>query len=131
VLNQHSDHARLGQLVRDAARLARYGGLKELSGQKSHAIEQLFFYAVTPDAEPPDVTPILIDISAPDTIAVWTAAMNAHATQTSARQYVELQMTRARLLGARAGVEFAMALFPNEPLMFDSLTQTGKGARRF
>ena len=28
VENQHPDHARLGQLVLDAARLARYGGLK-------------------------------------------------------------------------------------------------------
>jgi LmbE family N-acetylglucosaminyl deacetylase len=131
VLNQHSDHARLGQLVRDAARLARYGGLKELRGQNAHAIEQLFFYAITPDAEPPDITPILIDISSPETISAWTAAMNAHASQTAARKYVELQMTRARLLGARAGVEYAMALFPNEPLMFDLLTQAGKGARRF
>lgn len=30
VPNQHPDHWRLGQLVRDAARLARYGGLAEL-----------------------------------------------------------------------------------------------------
>src|SRR5271166_2289633 len=30
VENQHPDHARLGQLARDAARLARYGGIKEL-----------------------------------------------------------------------------------------------------
>jgi len=30
VENQHPDHARLGRLVRDAARLARYGGIAEL-----------------------------------------------------------------------------------------------------
>ena len=30
VENQHPDHPRLGQLVRDACRLARYGGVKEL-----------------------------------------------------------------------------------------------------
>ena len=30
VENQHPDHAKLGQLVRDACRLARYGGVKEL-----------------------------------------------------------------------------------------------------
>lgn len=46
--NQHPDHARLGQLVRDAARLARYGGLKELLEHHSHEIEQLFYYAITP-----------------------------------------------------------------------------------
>lgn len=131
VENQHPDHARLGNLVRDAARLARYGGLKELRKQNSHAIEQLFFYAITPEAEPRDVMPVLIDVSSPEIISAWTAAMNAHASQASTRNYVDLQMTRARLLGARAGIEYAIALFPNEPLLFESLTQVGKGARRF
>jgi LmbE family N-acetylglucosaminyl deacetylase len=129
--NQHPDHARLGQLVRDAARLARYGGLKELRGREPHAIEQLFFYAVTPEAEPRDVTPVLIDISSPEIIATWKAAMEAHASQTSARNYVELQLTRARLLGARAGIEFASALWANDPLVLTSLAQAGRGNRRF
>ena len=66
VENQHPDHGRLGKLVRDAARLARFGGLKELRGSPPHAIKQLFFYAVTPEAEPTNITPILIDISAPE-----------------------------------------------------------------
>jgi LmbE family N-acetylglucosaminyl deacetylase len=131
VENQHPDHARLGTLVRDAARLARYGGLKELRGQSSHAIERLFFYAVTPEAEPAGISPVLIDVSAPEIITTWTAAMKAHASQVSARNYIELQLTRARLLGARAGIGHAIALFPNEPLVFESLTQTGRGARRF
>jgi LmbE family N-acetylglucosaminyl deacetylase len=131
VANQHPDHARLGQLVRDAARLARYGGLKELRAHKPHAIEQLFFYAVTPEAEPRDITPVLIDISASKIISTWTAAMEAHSSQTAARNYVELQLTRARLLGARAGIDFAVALFPNEPLVFSSLTQTGRAVRQF
>ncbi|HET7625830.1 MAG TPA: hypothetical protein VFM25_11255, partial [Verrucomicrobiae bacterium] len=81
--------------------------------------------------EPRDITPVLVDISDPEIIATWTAAMNAHASQTNARNYVELQLTRARLLGARAGVGHAMALFPNDPLIFDSLAQAGRGARRF
>ena len=131
VENQHPDHARLGKLVRDAARLARYGGLKELRSLTPHKIEQLFFYAVTAEAEPRDITPVLIDVSGPEIIATWTAAMKAHASQMSTRNYVELQLTRARLLGARAGVDFAIALFPNEPLVFASLAQAGRGARRF
>lgn len=49
VENQHPDHAVLGNLVRDAARLARYGGVKELQDQPPHAIGQLWYYAVTPD----------------------------------------------------------------------------------
>jgi LmbE family N-acetylglucosaminyl deacetylase len=131
VENQHPDHARLGQLVRDAARLAGYGGLKELRASPAHAIDQLFFYAVTLEAEPVDITPILIDISAPEIVAAWTAAMEAHASQARTRHYVELQLTRARLWGLRAGVGHAMALFPNDPLVLDSLAQAGHGARSF
>jgi len=44
-------------------RLARFGGLKELRKARPHAIGQLFYYAVTPEAEPPDITPVLIDVS--------------------------------------------------------------------
>ena len=131
VENQHPDHWRLGKLVRDAARLARYGGVAELRGLRPHAIEQLFYYAVTPEAEPRDITPVLVDISAPEIVRAWIAAMKAHASQVNARNYIELQVTRARLLGARAGVGHAMALFPNEPLVFDSLARTGRSARRF
>jgi N-acetylglucosamine malate deacetylase 1 len=131
VENQHPDHWRLGKLVRDAARLARFGGLKELHSAPSHAIQQLFFYAVTPEAEPTDITPIFMDISQPDIVRTWTAAMKAHVTQVSARNYIELQLTRARLLGARAGVDHAIALFPNEPLLFGSLAETGVGVRGF
>ena len=131
VANQHPDHPRLGQMVRDAARLARYGGLKELSDLPPHAIGQLFFYAVTPEAEPSGEMPVLVDVSAPELVAAWTAAMKAHATQTNALSYVELQLTRARLRGLRAGVSHAIALFPNEPVMVESLAQLGRGARAF
>jgi LmbE family N-acetylglucosaminyl deacetylase len=131
VENQHPDHARLGQLVRDACRLARYGGVKELRKTPPHAIEQLFYYAVTPEAEPANISPVLIDVSAPDILKAWTAAMEAHASQISARSYVELQLTRARLRGLRAGIGHVMVLFPNDPLVLDSLAQVGRSARRF
>ena len=131
VENQHPDHARLGQLVRDAARLARYGGLKELRRRSPHAIEQLFFYAVTSEAEPSSITPVLMDISAPEILTAWTAAMEVHGSQVSARRYVELQLTRARLRGLRAGIGHAIALFPNDPLVLDSFAAIGRSARRF
>lgn len=131
VANQHPDHARLGNLVRDAARLARYGGLAELRDQHPHAINALFYYAVTPEAEPRDLTPVLVDLSDPAIIATWTTAMEAHATQTGARQYVELQLTRARLHGLRSGLEYAQPLFPNDPLILATLGQLGGSARRF
>jgi LmbE family N-acetylglucosaminyl deacetylase len=129
--NQHPDHARLGQIVRDATRLARYGGVEELRALAPHAVGQLLFYAVTPEAEPAGVAPVLVDVSAPEILAAWTAAMQAHATQTSALSYVELQLTRARLRGLRAGIGHAIALFPNDPLVIESLAQLGRGARAF
>jgi LmbE family N-acetylglucosaminyl deacetylase len=86
---------------------------------------------VTPEAEPSGVTPVLVDVSAPAVLKAWTSAMEAHVSQAAARNYVELQLTRARLRGLRAGVGHAIALFPNDPLVLDSLAQMGCGARRF
>jgi LmbE family N-acetylglucosaminyl deacetylase len=131
VENQHPDHWRLGCLVRDAVRLARYGGVKELKNVAKHAIGQVLFYAVTPDAEPRDVTPVFIDVSRPEIVAAWTAAMQAHASQTAARAYVELQLTRARVNGLRAGISHAIALFPGNPIVLDSLAPLSRGARGF
>jgi LmbE family N-acetylglucosaminyl deacetylase len=131
VENQHPDHTKLGKIVRDATRLARYGGLKELRKSAPHTIEQLFYYAVTTEAEPRDITPVLIDVSAPEIIAVWTAVMAAHTSQIRARKYIELQLARARLNGLRAGIGHAIALFPNDPLVLDSLPETNRNTRRF
>jgi LmbE family N-acetylglucosaminyl deacetylase len=131
VENQHPDHAVLGRLVRDASRLARYGGLRELRRAKPHAIGQLFFYAVTPDAEPPEGGRVLVDVSPPEIVRAWTAAMEAHASQLRTRNYVELQLARARVNGLRAGVEQAIPLFPNDALVIDSLATLERAARRF
>jgi N-acetylglucosamine malate deacetylase 1 len=131
VENQHPDHPRLGRLVRDASRLARYGGLAKLKARPAHAIGPLLYYVVSQEAEPAGVLPVLIDVSEPKVIAAWTAAMEAHASQLSTRNYVELQLARARVQGLRAGVEFAQALYPNDPLVFASLAPLARTARRF
>jgi len=129
--NQHPDHWRLGTLVRDATRLARYGGLKELRQLRPHVIGQLFFYALSPGSEPAGTPPVLIDLSAPEVVARWTAAMSAHASQMKTRNYAELQLARARMRGLDAGITHAQALWPNDPLLFDSLAPLARGARRF
>jgi LmbE family N-acetylglucosaminyl deacetylase len=131
VENQHPDHPRLGRLVRDAARLARYGGVAELREWPTHAIDHLYFYAGSAETEPRDITPVLVDVSAPKVHAAWVAAMEAHASQVRAREYVELQLTRSRSRGLSAGVGHAVALFPNDPIVVDSLAAVGRGARRF
>jgi LmbE family N-acetylglucosaminyl deacetylase len=122
--NQHPDHAVLGELVRDATRLARYGGLKELQ-DRPHAIDQLLFYAITAEER----APILVDVS--QSVDQWRSAMEAHGSQTAARQYVDLQLSRAHALGLSAGVDYAIGLYPNDPLLLDSLSQVQRSARRF
>jgi LmbE family N-acetylglucosaminyl deacetylase len=128
--NQHPDHWRLGQLVRDAVRLARYGGVKELKPLPVHTVGQLLFYAVSPEAEPTGVSPVLIDVSAPDVLATWTRSMEAHKSQLRTRNYVELQLARSRVHGLRAGVGHALPLYPNDPLVFESLEAITRGARK-
>ena len=129
--NQHPDHWRLGTLVRDATRLARYGGVAELKGLTSHAIGELFFYAVGPGAEPAGTPPVLIDISAAEIMTAWTAAMEAHTSQMKTRNYVELQLTRARVHGLNAGVGHAQPLWPNAPIVFPSLASLTRAAHKF
>jgi N-acetylglucosamine malate deacetylase 1 len=131
VQNQHPDHWRLGVLVRDAVRLARYGGLEELRALAPHRIEQLFYYALGAEGEPRDAMPLLVDVSPSDVIATWTAAMQAHVSQVRAREYVELQLSRAHYHGLRAGVRHAIPLFPNDPILLDSLAAVGRAARAF
>jgi len=131
VENQHPDHAKLGRMVRDAARLARYGGLRELKGLEPHAIGQLFYYAIGADAEPRDITPLMIDTSSDAVMQRWIAAMSAHASQMKTRNYVEMQVARARMHGLRAGRQSAMPLFPADPLVVTSLASLERGARQF
>ncbi len=129
--NQHPDHTALAKIVRDAARLARYGGLPELKHLPPHATPTLLYYAITPDAEPKDTLPLLIDISAPETLAAWTAAINAHASQLKTKNYLDLALTRAHLHGLRAGVSHALPLYPNDPIVLPNLCALTKTARNF
>jgi LmbE family N-acetylglucosaminyl deacetylase len=116
-------------MVRDAARLARYGGVKELKQWPAHAIQQLLFYAVTVEAEPADRSAVLIDVTS--VAATWWGAMQAHQSQAKTKEYAALQMARASMHGQRAGVSFAIPLFPNDTLIFESLKQLGRSARQF
>jgi LmbE family N-acetylglucosaminyl deacetylase len=73
----------------------------------------------------------LIDVSAPEVITAWTAAMDAHASQMRTRNYREMQLTRALQNGLRAGTGHAIALYPNAPAVLKSLAQLGPDASRF
>lgn len=131
VENQHPDHVALGRMVRDATRLARYGGLAELTVLPPHAIAALLYYAVSADAEPRDISPFFVDVSSPEIVAAWTAAIAAHVSQAKTRDYAELVLTRARANGLRCGVRHAVPLFPNDPPVLESLAPLTRTARRF
>ena len=82
-----------------------------------HSIEQLFFYAVSPEAEPRDVTPLLIDVSAPESSRHGPPAMQgARLAGRSAELHRAAAHARAARSELRAGVSHAIALFPNDPL---------------
>ncbi len=125
--NQHPDHAAVGRAVRDACRLARYGGLQELRGQAPHRIGTLLFYSITTHTGAlPD---IVVDVS--DVIEEWTAAMRCHATQVAGKSYLDMQLTSARALGLMAGVEYAIGLFANDPILLGDLAGVVRSAREF
>ena len=59
--NQHPDHAAVGKIVRDAARLARFGGLRDLEDLPPHPITSLYFYTITQVfVDPPE---LVVDVS--------------------------------------------------------------------
>ncbi len=130
--NQHPDHAKAGRLVRDAARLARYGGVEELAADPPHAVDALYFYDVTGTggAVPPaGLARVIVDVS--DVFEAWKAAMECHASQMRTRNYVDLQVARSRVLGAEIGVAHAMAVWANDAIRVDALTDLHGSARRF
>jgi bacillithiol biosynthesis deacetylase BshB1 len=125
--NQHPDHAAIGKLARDAARLARYGGLAALAPLPAHPVQSLYFYVITQVfVEPPQV---VVDVSA--VLADWQAAMQCHASQMRTRAYPELVLARSRSWGAAIGVDYAVGLWLNDPVRVASLTELRLSSRYF
>jgi LmbE family N-acetylglucosaminyl deacetylase len=122
--NQHPDHSVVGKLTRDAARLARYGGL--LQPLAPHKIDNLFYYNVTQHGLAPDV---VIDIG--DVVEEWEAVMKCHASQVNSRSYIDLQLSATRLLGLSVGVGHALGLYANDPLRLDALSDITLSSRSF
>jgi len=124
--NQHPDHSVVGRLVRDACRLARYGGLDELKQFAPHPVGALLYYNITLHVgRRPDV---VVDVTG--AVEKWETVMRCHQTQLRAKSYLELQLTAARLLGLSAGVGYAIGLLANDPIRVDQVSSL-VGARAF
>ena len=128
-VNQHPDHVAVGSTVRNACRLARYAGMKAFKDAPPHTVDSLWFYAITPGAEPKEEGSVLVDIS--DVFDDWIALMNCHQSQVSSRRYVDLQVARARQYGLLAGCDHAMALWPCDPPVVDRISRLPRSARSF
>jgi bacillithiol biosynthesis deacetylase BshB1 len=125
--NQHPDHAAVGKIVRDAARLARYGGLQDLEELPPHPITSLYYYTITQVLiEPPEV---VLDVTAAR--EAWETAIQCHKSQMRTRNYLDLVMSRARTLGAAVGVEYAVGLWLNDPIRVGSLGDLPLSSRYF
>jgi LmbE family N-acetylglucosaminyl deacetylase len=125
--NQHPDHAAAGRMVRDAARLARYGGLKDLLDLPRHQIASLYFYSITGTFDPPP--DLLIDVSAAE--EQWAKVIACHESQMKTKAYPDLVRTRARLHGLAIGVSSAVGLWTNDPIRLDSLSDLTLSSRTF
>jgi LmbE family N-acetylglucosaminyl deacetylase len=128
--NQHPDHVVVSRVARNAARLARYGGVSELADLPPHSIRHHLEYAITPGGEPSrERLKTCIDVSAQ--VKRWIDLMQCHATQLRTRRYLELQIARARVLGLTSGVEYAQALYPADDFLIDSLGNLPVSIRLF
>ena len=129
--NQHPDHWKAGRLTSEAARLARYGGLAELR-EPVHRIGHLYYYGITGLSSRPGenmAASLVADIS--EEHERWNELMKCHQSQLKTLDYLELQNTRARLLGIEIGTEYAMRVFSEDAVRVSALSELPLSARVF
>ncbi len=125
--NQHPDHLIVAQMVRAAARYARYGGLTEIKKYPVHNIDALFYYPSSAEADKkPD---IIVDVS--NEYDAWATAMALHKSQMKTRGYINLVTSRAQALGASIGVKYATALWVNDPVRLESFSDLKVSSRNY
>jgi N-acetylglucosamine malate deacetylase 1 len=125
--NQHPDHVAASRMVKDAARLARYGGVEELRDLPRHAIGHLYFYSITQTFL--TAPHIVIDVSSIE--SEWEAAIACHQSQMKTKAYLKLVQTRARALGATIGVSSAVGLWANDPVRLGRLSDLTLSSRNY
>lgn len=125
--NQHPDHLNLARLTRDAARFARYGGLKELKKLPVHKITALYFYVSS--AEWDRKPNILINVS--DVKQNWEKTMAVHKSQMNTKKYIDIVLSKARALGASMGADLAVGLYVNDPIRVKNISDLNLSSRNY
>ena len=130
-LNQHPDHRETNLAVRDAHRLARYGKTPGLEDLEPHAAQLLLFYEISSGGSDGDgLNSVLVDISSH--VEAWKELMQCHASQVKNMDYIDLQLSRARVYGIQAGVHSAQRLYSESPLLASSAEDLGNfSSQRF
>jgi len=125
--NQHPDHSIVSRLTRDACRMARYGGLREIKKLAVHRIDGLYYFPSSVDFDgQPD---ILVDVT--EQFEKWQKTMRCHKSQMKTTDYLELVNTKAAALGRSIGVKYAVALWKNDPLVIDSFSNLELSSRNY
>ncbi len=125
--NQHPDHLAVAQMTRNACRLARYGGLKELKTLKTHHIQALLFYPSSAEFDKrPD---IIIDVSHEH--QRWVKAMHHHKSQMKTKAYEHLVSSKAQYFGSTIGTKFAIGLWVNDPVRINNLSDLKLSSRNY
>lgn len=125
--NQHPDHYALAQLAQSACRLARYGGLAELKDIPVHKVNALYFYPSRAEwGTKPD---LFIDVS--ETWEKWQETMACHVSQMKTKGYINLVGSKALAWGVSIGVERAIALWSNDPIRVNTLSDLNLSSRNY
>ena len=125
--NQHPDHRAVAVIVCSAARYARYGGLEGIKNIPVHYIDGLYYYPSS--AEIDNKPDILIDVSSE--YEDWVKAMSMHDSQMKTKNYLNLVTSKARYFGASIGVEYASALWTNDPVRIESFSDFKSSSRNY
>ena len=125
--NQHPDHSAVAKMARDASRFARYGGLKELKKYPVHKIDSVYYYRSAVDFEnPPNV---IIDVTSVH--KKWEQAMMCHKSQMKTRSYLDLVNSRASALGKSIRTGYAIALWTNDPIQVENISDLTLSSRNY
>jgi bacillithiol biosynthesis deacetylase BshB1 len=125
--NQHPDHKHVSDMVRNACRYARYGGLAELKGYPVHSIDALYYYPSSAELDKkPD---LIVDVS--KEYEAWVQAMSLHESQMKTKGYLNLVTSKARALGATVGVEYALGLWINDTVRVEKISDLSVSSRNY